>query len=270
MGHSWYLAIDMQLYILSPLIIWPLWKYGPRFFPVIIGLLWFLIVTLFTYMKYGEYHFSAAATDDRSLRMYFATHTRYGPWLVGLILAYLLYCQKEKEIKLHWVTVIAGWMACLATIGAVIFGLYPLAQIDYTKHSQWEDTAYGTLSILAWSLSLSWIIWASINGYGGFINSFLSWTFWQPLARLTYSMYLLHIPVQFAVAASTRTHYNFSNMDAAYMMWGDIGFTLTVAIVWTLAFESPIIIIEKYIFGRGAPRKPKEANVAGLSKDVVA
>ena len=27
LGQSWYLAVDMQLYILSPIIIYPLWKW---------------------------------------------------------------------------------------------------------------------------------------------------------------------------------------------------------------------------------------------------
>ena len=29
MGESWYLACDFQLFILGPLLVWPMWKY-PR------------------------------------------------------------------------------------------------------------------------------------------------------------------------------------------------------------------------------------------------
>lgn len=29
-GHSWYLMVDMQLYFISPLILYPLWKFGRR------------------------------------------------------------------------------------------------------------------------------------------------------------------------------------------------------------------------------------------------
>jgi len=42
--------------------------------------------------------------------------------------------------------------------------------------------------------------------------------------------------------------------------WHDFGITLTLSIFATLAFESPILGIEKAIFGRGdskpAPKKP--------------
>ena len=51
------------------------------------------------------------------------------------------------------------------------------------------------------------------------------------------------------------------------MFWGDLGFTLTLAVVWTLAFESPVIIIEKYIFGQ---RTAKKGDVKNTRKDVMA
>ena len=27
MGVTWYLAVDMQMFIIAPLVIWPLWKF---------------------------------------------------------------------------------------------------------------------------------------------------------------------------------------------------------------------------------------------------
>jgi len=36
------------------------------------------------------------------------------------------------------------------------------------------------------------IVSLSILGYGGFINSFLSWGFFKPLARMNYIVYLIH------------------------------------------------------------------------------
>lgn len=34
-----------------------------------------------------------------------------------------------------------------------------------------------------------------------------------------------------------------------YLFWGDFMFSIAIAVVWTLAFESPMIIIEKVVFG---------------------
>lgn len=35
LGHSWYLSVDMQLFILSPIILYPLWKWGKKFIWVV-------------------------------------------------------------------------------------------------------------------------------------------------------------------------------------------------------------------------------------------
>lgn len=53
-----------------------------------------------------------------------------------------------------------------------------------------------------------------------------------------------------------------------HKFWGDFGITLTVALVWTLAFESPVLILEKLLLKRdGDTRKPNkkvvEASVNG-------
>lgn len=51
---------------------------------------------------------------------------------------------------------------------------------------------------LAWSLVVSWVIYACINGYeGGIINGFLSWSLFAPLSRLTYTIYLIHMHIIF-------------------------------------------------------------------------
>lgn len=57
LGHSWYVAIDMQLYILSPLIILPLWKWGTKVIPalIIICLLSVIaIIIIFYHEGYDE------------------------------------------------------------------------------------------------------------------------------------------------------------------------------------------------------------------------
>ena len=38
MNHSWYLALDMQFFIISPVIIWLLWKF-PKVGSIVAGLL---------------------------------------------------------------------------------------------------------------------------------------------------------------------------------------------------------------------------------------
>ena len=40
MGVTWYLANDMQFYLISPLLVYPLWRWGKY------GVLWIVMLTL--------------------------------------------------------------------------------------------------------------------------------------------------------------------------------------------------------------------------------
>ncbi|EDW25183.1 GL24551 [Drosophila persimilis] len=53
-----------------------------------------------------------------------------------------------------------------------------------------EESLYYTLTRVGWPLALCWIIFACMQGYGGLADSFLSSPLWQPLSRLSYSVYI--------------------------------------------------------------------------------
>jgi peptidoglycan/LPS O-acetylase OafA/YrhL len=90
----------------------------------------------------------------------------------------------------------------------------------------------------------------------------LSHSLWTPLARLSFSVYLVHLTV-LEVA-----YYNF--MVAEY--WRDFetykGFVYIVIVSWAcalpvcLSVESPTLALEKILFGHGAPPE-KQAQVQG-------
>lgn len=44
-----------------------------------------------------------------------------------------------------------------------------------------------------WSLSIGYIIFACVNGQADIINRFLSHPLWQPLSRLSFNIYIIHI-----------------------------------------------------------------------------
>ena len=63
---------------------------------------------------------------------------------------------------------------------------------------------------LAFAMGVSWVMFACITGYGGIINSFLSWPLFSPLSKLTYCTYLIHIDVIFLFFYSTKRPMYFS------------------------------------------------------------
>lgn len=110
-----------------------------------------------------------------------------------------------------------GWFASLATLLAVVFLNYPLQQIEH--HSvPLIDGLYDSLSRLTWPMALSFIVFACHFGYGGPIDWLLSLPQWQPISRLTYAIYLMHMPTILLVVAQTRTAASFSHMTAVSML----------------------------------------------------
>lgn len=55
---------------------------------------------------------------------------------------------------------------------------------------------YAGLSRFSWAIVVAWVIFACIKGYGGIVNSFLSWTVFMPLGRLCFCVYLTSLHLQ--------------------------------------------------------------------------
>lgn len=274
LGHSWYLSVDMQLFILSPLILIPLWKWG-RYTLSVIFVLIFLsmgcvfgtfyinkyslkllqgynsMTSILTDNKIDVYFYSGGIGDmDRMKKIYYPTHTRMGAWLVGVVLGYILHSYRGIEIHLSKLMKTTGWIVSLGTIVAIIFGQYNIQQFNSTENLV-ASAFYDSCSRVTWCIALSWIIFACSKGFGGIVNWFLSLAMWIPFARLSYSLYLTHFIMQIVRAFSSKTNGYFSDLLAIERFWGDFGLSLTISVFWCLAFESPVVILEKYLIPQG-------------------
>lgn len=106
-----------------------------------------------------------------------------------------------------------AWILTLGTMATVIFSNYPLVQVD-SKATPIVYGLYDTLSRLTWAIALCYLIFACVHGYGGPINWFLSHPLWQPLSRLSYSIYLVHFPVIMITTATMKSSLYFSEFNA--------------------------------------------------------
>lgn len=98
---------------------------------------------------------------------------------------------------------IIGWTtAILVTLG-VLYAMAPA--INGNVPNDYIAALYSATSRIVWSLSLAWITFASITGYGWVFNSFLSCKIWIPLSRLSYCAYLIH-PIVIALFYGSRTN----------------------------------------------------------------
>lgn len=140
-----------------------------------------------------------------------------------------------------------AWLASLATMLIAICLTHPLEQLD-SKFQPIHHGLYDGLSRVGWSIALSYIIFACAHNAGGSVNWFLSHPLWQPLSRLCYAIYLMHVPVVVAMAATMKTPFYFTHLSLLQNIILTYILTVLVAAIAALIFESPIVAIEKWIF----------------------
>ncbi|ELT93752.1 hypothetical protein CAPTEDRAFT_212251 [Capitella teleta] len=270
MGWVWYLANDMQFFIISPLFIIPLYK------KPVLGVICNVAVIavscvstgVITYIHSLPADFPMFAVDlklaqfvasglpeklfsilyrvcrsDFFNKIYIAPWCRIGAYVIGVLCGFTLYKTSTSSFKMHWSVVVAGWAAAVALALSVLYGLLNVSRGHMIS---WELNAfYSAVHREVWALALFWLVFACCRGYGGPVNAILSWRPLVPLSRLTYCAYLVHPIVIQWYLLTMETPFHLTHFTEVWYFVGNIGITYAVAVVLSLAVEAPLIGIEK-------------------------
>ncbi|XP_071956995.1 nose resistant to fluoxetine protein 6-like [Antedon mediterranea] len=251
-GWSWYLANDMQFYIISPFVIYLLYHY---FF---VGVAFWsgLLITCFgsligISMKYSIYAGLLPQTpDQRTLGadvIYIRPYTRISTYLVGMALGYILYKYKDR-VRMPRFVAIMGWLAATGIALAVVYGLYGTYHGNPINKA--GSVVYITLCRFSWSVALGWVAFACVTGYGGPVNTLLSWSFWIPLSRINYCAYLLHPIIMFVFYYSLPNLIYFTDLLLVYFFLGNIVLSYSAAFLLSVSIEAPFMALEKLLLNR--------------------
>ncbi|XP_058446399.1 nose resistant to fluoxetine protein 6-like [Malaya genurostris] len=249
--HTWYLSVDMQLYFISPVLIYLLWRYKSLISHNITFLVMIPIVCVFATFTYNDFWLNPPMTGNREMHRlqstYYATHARMSAWFLGIGFGYFLFQTREKQVK--WSAIVLTTVSVFATAlsGFIMFAAYEIYKprgVDLLG-----DAFYESLHRVAWVGCHMWLIFMCINGYGSVLNSFLSWAVWKPIARLSYCMYLIHYVVIIITFGSTvRQPLYFSVVNMQYILMGVVGISAATSFIWTLFIEQPFVSLERNIF----------------------
>nr|XP_016931644.1 O-acyltransferase like protein [Drosophila suzukii] len=245
--HTWYLAVDMQLFLISPILLIAIYKWGKKAAAGIFVLIVLLSGCLFATMMVNNYSMLKNYSSTAREKIYYATHTHATPWLMGFLFGYFLYLNQGKKFKLSWMAVWSGWILCLSMIFTSIFALYPAIKSGAPPLSTLEESSYYTLTRLGWPMAIGWVIFACIQGYGGLANSFLSSPLWQPLSRLSYSVYIWHKFIQEINSRNIRTNSYYSDYQVMLRFWSTFGFTVLLAYLMYILVEAPVSGLDLFL-----------------------
>ena len=260
LGWAWYLANDMQFYIIAPLMLISAYHCLPASL-IITGA---FLVSGFTIdaaltgvydfqanqLSGLAYHYTSRpnATQAYGDAIYSKPWDRISPYIVGLALGYVLY----RKLQFNYSKVInlffygALWVIATITAFWLVYGLY-FTWHGHIPHTI-ENIIYITFSRYLWASCLALVVFSCHNGYGWFINSFLSMKLWTPLARMTFNAYLVHPVVIFVIYGQLQTPIHYTDITLVCYYVAFVVLSYAAAGVVCVAVELPLGTVELLIF----------------------
>ena len=205
LGHTWFLAAQTQLWLVSPLLVL-LTVRLPRLGTAIVLLLT-AVATAAPPAITVLFHLPALfTTDDLEINQHLwqlvftPTHARAAPWLLGLLTGLLLHARRGKPSFLRGnIPVLAsGWTLAIGFPIARSFATFPFTGPAAPPPPLWFTATFSALSGPCTALSVCWVVAACQLGHAGPAAAVLAMPGFRWLRRVGAAAYLLLVPALLA------------------------------------------------------------------------
>jgi peptidoglycan/LPS O-acetylase OafA/YrhL len=202
--HSWYLAVDMQLFSVAPLLVFVYQSDAARGRRLTLAM-WALSVLVTVYLSYTRdwsiNTFDGAAVARFEVEAYAKPHIRAQSYLVGMYVAMILPARVLKQRSPWTRTHVVAMLIALGCMSLVAFGTSGAYARRPCQYKEWPELdECGSLwspSLTFWYTALSRTVWTVGIGVvmhlclgrshgGNLVSSMLSWKCWTPLSQLSF------------------------------------------------------------------------------------
>uniref|UniRef100_A0A1I8IP37 NRF domain-containing protein n=1 Tax=Macrostomum lignano TaxID=282301 RepID=A0A1I8IP37_9PLAT len=233
MGWSWYLANDMQFYIVSPLLFCLLAIKPALGVGVTSALLLASVTAMGIHSTVNGLAVGFFGIAQEFSGIYIKPWFRATPYLVGVLSGYLLHRLKERRWRPNRLLVALLWLVAAGVALSIVYGLYDVDG-GRVKLSQNVASLYNAVYRPLWAAAVAWVTIACVTGNGGWVNSLLSQPLFAPLSRLTYCAYLVHPVVMLAYYLSRRQAMVWDNFSVIHAFLGNCALAYMAAFVASL------------------------------------
>ncbi|XP_066586276.1 nose resistant to fluoxetine protein 6-like [Prorops nasuta] len=269
MFQSWYLSVDFQMYIVSLFVIYAFWKMPRRMGYLLLSLLTLascLLPAVITYIKHIKPVFTGVLSilddvrnDDYFTHYYIKTHMRSSGYFIGLISGAVLYDCTKSTWRLPKL-----WSRILFMIFVVITSIVSQAlAFPYFQPSSnvsiLQTALYAGFHRLFFSFSFCAVVILFTIGDGlEFHYNFCTPTWVQPLARLTYSTFLVHNINQIYDIGVMRASRTFSVHTMFWDFIPDVFYSFFLAFLCAIGIEGPFRKIEQRLLRKKAVKSEEQ------------
>jgi peptidoglycan/LPS O-acetylase OafA/YrhL len=202
--HSWYLALDVQLFFLFGPWLVLLYLKSHKLGRRATAFLWCLSVVITAFLSYTR-KWSANTLDGRSavlfdIEGYAKPHVRCQSYLAGMFVAMMPHARNRVHSKTRSMLLALFGLATMSLI--TVTGAYSRRACQFQElpstsdcGSSWSPLTtffYTAFGRAIWSICIAIVMRLCLERQGGMVGSILSWSIWTPLAHLSFGVYLIH------------------------------------------------------------------------------
>ncbi|QDZ17813.1 putative acyltransferase [Chloropicon primus] len=252
--QTWSVAVEVQMYLVSPLIIWLVFSFKARrprrFCYAALFFLSGINIATNAYMLYvtqkGElFHFIPQTKVDGNGILplsYVATWTRYSPYVSGVTVSLMQW--EEVEIRLPRAALCTLDVLTLLVLGSLLFLGAGTNYLTYqTSPALAQVLALGGRWIFGWGIA--YFIFMCNRGRLRAFNAILSVSFWYPIAVLSYGAYLLHL-IWTTFVKGVDDFRAISPLKSIWVSWSVFNWDFTVCVLFSfLSALITYLLVEK-------------------------
>eukprot|EP00357_Protocruzia_adherens_P011267 CAMPEP_0115000730 /NCGR_PEP_ID=MMETSP0216-20121206/16935_1 /TAXON_ID=223996 /ORGANISM="Protocruzia adherens, Strain Boccale" /LENGTH=780 /DNA_ID=CAMNT_0002365891 /DNA_START=18 /DNA_END=2360 /DNA_ORIENTATION=- len=280
---SWYLAVDMQCFLVIPILSFLYYK-NKR-----LGVFSTCFVTA-ACIGVGIwvcFHFKENANilirsaDGVINEFYRKPYTRAPTYMIGVLFGflYLEYKANQKDKRENnFVGKLTKSVQGSKYVqgGFYVFGLGFIAAALYAnfktlKHpTDWtlaENALYVALSRFIFTSGLAMFFLPNLLGVRNFFSWLMGGTFWSPLARVVYAVYLVHPMILFFLVSSMQTYVTVTGTSMWFAVCANITVSFFFGGLFSLLIEAPFMNLEKLMMGGGKKKKRPNKGEAAASAE---
>lgn len=272
--QAWYLAVDMQLFLLAPLLVYSYQangRVGKVATAALVASSALATLILSFTQQWSANSFDGAAVGRFDVEGYAMPHVRAQSYLAGLMLAMMLDGRRSSQLQSTWKSSLAMALAVcllLSVTFVTVFGAYSRRPCQ-TYETPWLNScgstwnryvtfAYTGTSRALWALSVTVIIGLCVSGAGGFVNHFLSVSLWTPLSHLSFGAYLVHPTVITVLQLGDAQKKYFTVASFIVHFIGVCCISFALALVFALLVELPMANLTTRLLKRGNQKKNRQ------------
>ncbi|GAU88231.1 hypothetical protein RvY_00971 [Ramazzottius varieornatus] len=261
MNWTWFLALDMQFFLITPILVFILYKSRVAGMAIIGVIITACIATTMGIIGYyglpihfwqEEYYNATETGYHKDIDyIYEKPYTRITPFVIGVLLGYIFVTKEAHKFAGNSRLMgLVGWAVCTAIAIPLIFGFH--FNEWYIEKPPQRMTiggrvVYGGIQRLGWSLVVGWVLFACQYGYAGPVRRFLGSRFWRPLSNLTYGAYLVHMLTLQLYFASQRHMVYYSPLNMTAIFLSQLVLAYLVALKLAVFIEVPLLRLERLL-----------------------